>query len=331
MTKIVVDAMGGDYAPLEVVKGAIEAIKEYEVEVILVGLEDKIRAELKKYKFDSSRISVVHASEVVEMKDSPAASIRKKKDSSINAGIDLLKTGKADAFFSAGNTGACVCSATLFLGLLPGIERPGISIITPTLKGFSLVIDVGANIDPKPLHLLQYAIMAEAYLEFIFNIKRPRIGMLSIGTESSKGTDFIKECYQLLEKSGLNFIGNVEGKDIFSGNTDIIVCDGYVGNVALKVSESLAEMLFDFLRRELMSSWWNKLAVLFLKSSLRRFKRNTDYSEYGGAPLLGVNGSVIIGHGRSTAKAVKNGIRVAKAEFERSVNAHIIESIKKII
>ena len=331
MTKIVVDAMGGDYAPHAIVKGAVEAIKEYDIQVILTGPKDIVEAELKKYKYDHSRISVVHASEVVEMHESPATTIRKKKDSSINVGINLMKQGNADAFFSAGNTGACVCSASLFLGMLPGIERPGISIITPTLKGFSLVIDVGANIEPKHLHLLQYAIMAEAYLEFVFNKKRPKIGILSIGTESSKGTDFIKECYQLLEKSGLNFIGNVEGKDIFSGNTDIIVCDGYVGNVALKVSESLAEMLFDFLRRELMSSWLTKMAVLFLKSSLRRFKQNLDYSEYGGAPLLGVNGAVIIGHGRSSAKAVKNGIRVAKEEFERSVNAHIVESIKKII
>ncbi len=330
MTTIVVDAMGGDFAPREIVKGAVSAVKDFGIRVILTGQKQTIESELKRYSFGSGKITIVEASEIVAMDEPAATSVRKKKDSSISVGINLLKENKAQAFFSAGNTGAVVCAATLKLGLLEGIERPGISVLTPTLKDFSLVIDVGANIDPKPVHILQYAVMANSYLEYVFNKKSPTIGILNIGTESSKGTDFIKESFLLLEKSGLNFIGNVEGKDIFSGNTDIIVCDGFVGNVALKVSESLAEMLFVFLKRELMSNWFNKLAVLMLKSSLKRFKRNVDYSEYGGAPLLGVNGAVIIGHGRSSAKAVKNGIRVAKEEVERSVNEHIVESIRKI-
>ena len=326
--KIIVDAMGGDFAPGVVIDGAIAAVEEYDVEVVLVGDEPKINSLLKKAKYSGNRISVNHASEVIEMSESAATSVRRKRDSSIVVGLNLVKEGRGEAFFSAGNTGAVVCAATLGLGLLPGIERPGIAIVTPTLKGISLIIDVGANIDAKPSQLLQYGIMADAYSRYILNRTNPSVGLLNIGEEEAKGTGFIKETYELLEKSNLNFIGNVEGKDLFSGKCDVIVCDGFVGNIALKVSESAAETMQIFLKRHLLSNTMGKIGLLFLMPSLKRFKKELDYSEYGGAPLLGVNGVAIIGHGRSNVKAIKNAIRAAKEEVERKFNEKILEAIR---
>jgi len=326
--KIVVDAMGGDYAPQVVITGSLEAVKEYDLEVILVGDQDKINALLKKAKYTGKQISVQHATEAIEMCEPAANSVRRKRNSSIVVGLNLVKEGKADAFFSAGNTGAVVCAATLELRLLPGIERAGIGIVTPSLKGNSLIIDVGANIDAKPTQLLQYGIMADAYCKNILNKINPSVGLLNIGEEEKKGTDFIRESYELLEKSKLNFIGNVEGKDLFSGKCDIIICDGFVGNVALKVSESAAEAMQTFLKRHLLSNIWGKIGLIFMMPSLKRFKKEIDYAEYGGALLLGVNGVVIIGHGRSSVKAIKNAIRVAKEEIERQVNTKILEALK---
>ncbi len=326
--KIVVDAMGGDHAPGVVIDGSLAAVKEYDVEVILVGDKPKIEQLLKKAKYTGSNISIVHAPEVIEMCESAATSVRRKRNSSIVIGLNLVKEGKADAFFSAGNTGAVVCAATLELRLLPGIERPGIGLITPTLKGISLIIDVGANIDPKPTQLLQYGIMADAYCKNILNKPNPTVGLLNIGEEEKKGTEFLREAYELMGKSKINFIGNIEGKDLFSGKCDIIVCDGFVGNVALKVSESAAEAMQIFLKRHLLSNIWGKIGLIFMMPSLKRFKKELDYAEYGGALLLGVNGVVIIGHGRSNKKAIKNAIRVAKEEVERQVNIKILEAIK---
>ena len=326
--KIIVDAMGGDHAPRVVIEGAVAAVKEYEIEVGLVGDEAKIKSLLKKARYDGSNISIYPAQEVIEMFESAAASVRKKRNSSIVVGVNLVREGQGDAFSSAGNTGAVVCAATLGLGLLPGIERPGIAIVAPTLKGISLIIDVGANIDPKPTQLLQYGIMADAYFRYILNRANPTVGLLNIGEEDVKGTEFIRETHELLEKSSLNFIGNVEGKDLFTGKCDIIICDGFVGNIALKVSESAAEAMQVFLKRHLLSNPLGKLGLVFLKTSLSRFKKELDYAEYGGAPLLGVNGVVIIGHGRSNAKAIKNAIRVAKEEVERKFNEKILEAIK---
>ncbi len=326
--KIVVDAMGGDYAPDVIIQGSMDAVKEYAVEVILVGDQPKIEALLKKAKYTGNRISVQHAAEAIEMCEPAANSVRRKRQSSIVIGLNLVKEGKGDAFFSAGNTGAVVCAATLELRLLPGIERPGIGIVTPTLKGVSLIIDVGANIDPKPTQLLQYGIMADAYCKNILNKANPSVGLLNIGEEEKKGTEFIREAYDLLEKSKLNFIGNVEGKDLFKGKCDIIVCDGFVGNVALKVSESAVEAMQIFLKRHLLSNIWGKIGLIFMMPSLKRFKKELDYAEYGGALLLGVNGVVIIGHGRSNKRAIKNAIRVAKEEVERQVNSKILEQLK---
>lgn len=332
MVKVAVDAMGGDYAPQVVIQGVVEAVRKFDVFVYLVGPSQRIKSELAKHrKFDRSRIEVVHAEEIVEMHESPASAIRKKKNSSICLGIDLCREGKADAFFSAGNTGAVVCGATLRLGLLETIERPGIAIVMPNLVGVSLIIDAGANIDPKPVHLLQYGIMGSAYYEQILCKKNPTVGLLNVGEEETKGTEFMKETYQLLEHSPVNFIGNVEGKDIFSGNCDVIVCDGFVGNVTLKVSESISETIAFFLRKELLSSIWGKLGYLLARPCFKRFKKKIDYSEYGGAPLLGVNGVVIIGHGRSTAKAVMNAIRFAKDEVERHINENITQQSKKLL
>ncbi len=325
--KIIVDAMGGDFAPRVVIEGAIAAAKEYNVEIVLVGDEEKIKSLLGKFAYKGSNISMHPASDVIGMSEPAATSVRRKRDSSIVVGLNLVKEGRGDAFFSAGNTGAVVCAATLGLGLLPGIERPGISIVVPTLKGISLIVDVGANIDAKPLHLFQYGIMANAYFRYILNRPNPKVGLLNIGEEESKGTEVIKETRDLFEKSNLNFIGNVEGKDLFSGKSDIIVCDGFVGNVALKVTESVAETMQIFLKKHLLSSPLGKIGVLFLRPSLMRFKKELDYSEYGGAPLLGVNGVVIIGHGRSNAKAIKNAIRVAKEEVERKFIEKILEAI----
>ncbi len=327
--RIVVDAMGGDHAPQVVVEGAISAVKDYGVEVILVGDEPRISALLKKYKYNGTQISVQPATEVIDMHDSAATSIRRKKDSSIVVGLNLVKEGKADAFFSAGNTGAVVCGATLTLGLLPGVERPGIGIAIPGVKGPCFVIDVGANIIPKPLHLLQYGIMAEAYTQYILNKPNPTVGLLNVGEEETKGTDFVKETHELISQSKLNFIGNVEGRDIFSGRCDIIICDGFVGNVALKITESAAEAMQTFLKRHLKSNPMAIFGYMLLKTSFARFKKEIDYSEYGGAPLLGVNSVVIIGHGRSNVNAIKNALRVAKAEVERGVNQKILEAINQ--
>ncbi len=326
--RIIVDAMGGDYAPEVVIEGAIVAAQEYNHDIVLVGDQPKIEALFKKHKYTQGKVSIQHSQEVIGMHESPATSVRRKRNSSIVVGLNLVKEGKGDAFFSAGNTGAVVCGATLGLGLLPGVERPGIAIVTPTLKGNALIVDAGANIDPKPTHLLQYAIMGVAYCQNILNKPDPVIGLLNVGEEESKGTEFIKDTYELLAKSSLNFIGNVEGKDLFSGKCDIVLCDGFVGNVALKVIESTAEAIQTFLKRHLLkSNFIEKLGLMLLKNTLSTFKKEMDYSEYGGAPLLGVNGVVIIGHGRSNVKAIKNAIRVAGEEVERQVNEKIMKEI----
>lgn len=327
--KIIVDAMGGDYAPDVVVEGAVAAAKEYGTEIVLVGDEPKIRQLLHKHPYPAALISVVHTTEVITMDDSPATSVRRKRNSSIVVGLKLVKEGKGDAFVSAGNTGAAVCAGTLGLGLLPEVERPGIATLMPSLKGFFLIIDVGANIDPKPMHLVQYAVMADTYVRTIFHKQRPTVGLLNVGEEESKGTGFLKETFELLSKSDLNFIGNVEGKHLFAGECDIVVCDGFVGNVVIKTAESLGESLQVSLKKHILASPAGLLGALLLKPAFKAFKKDIDYAEYGGAPLLGVNGVVIIGHGRSNAYAVKNAIRVAKEEVENKFTEKILEAIRQ--
>jgi len=327
--RIAVDAMGSDRSPYVEIEGAIEAAKEFRHEIILVGDEAILKKELERYRPYPKNITTYHASEVVGMAEPAITPIRKKKDSSISICVELIKKGVADALVSAGNTGAVVCAATLNLGLLPGVERPGIAIVFPSLKGPSLIIDVGANIDPKPTHILQYGLMADAYSKRILGRSNPTIGLLNVGEEVTKGTDFVKETHALLSASRLNFIGNVEGRDIYTGKRDVILCDGFVGNVVLKVSESVAFTITELLKRELKSSLLARFSVVLAKSAFRNFKRKIDYAEYGGAPLLGINGAVIISHGSSNPKAIKNAIRVACEFNEKAVNDHIMEEIEK--
>ena len=326
--KIVVDAMGSEIGTSVEVEGAIQAVKEYGYEVILVGDETVIKRELDKRGGSHGKIAVVHAPERIEMHEPAALSVRRKRKSSIVVGLDILKREEADSFVSAGNTGAVVCAATLSLRMLPGVERPGIAIAIPTMTGRTVIIDVGANIDPKPMHLFQYAIMADAYCRYILHKPNPKIGLLNVGEEESKGTEFIKEAHALISESKLNFIGNIEGRDIYVGNTDIVLCDGFVGNVILKVSESVADTLVKMIKKEIQSSIIATFGALLASSAFKSLKKKMDYAEYGGAPLLGIDGRCIIGHGSSTPKAIKNAIRVA-AEFKtQDVNKHILEGLE---
>ena len=325
--KIVVDAMGGDFAPENVVAGAVDAVKEYNVSVTLVGVSERIEAELKKYQYPKDLIEIVHAPDVVAMNDAATVVIRQKKQSSISVGMALLKKEGYDAFVSAGNTGACVAASTFILGMIPGVDRPGIGCVFPSLKKFTFIIDVGANTAAKPEHLLQYAKMAKVYAREILNRPQPSIGLLNIGEEECKGTGLEQEAHKILEEKEPLFVGNVEANEVFTGKTDCIVCDGYVGNITLKVAEDLMESVGKLLKREIKKSPVAILGALLLKSSLSEAKKSVDYSEYGGAPLLGVNGLVLISHGRSNPKAIKNAIRAAKEQVEHNVLKKIKEEM----
>ncbi len=326
--RIVLDAMGSDKAPGVEVEGALAAVKEFGCEVVLVGEESKIKEELAKHGEVSDKISIVHAPERIEMHDPAAISVRRKRLSSIVIGLDILKKDEADGFVSAGNTGAVVCAAALSLRLLPSIERPGIAVVYPTLKGTSVMIDVGANIDTKPLHLLQYGIMADAYAKYILHKTNPTVGLLNVGEEESKGTEFIKEAHILLSESKLNFIGNIEGREIYRGNADIVLCDGFVGNVILKVSESIVDTLVKALKQEIRANFIATIGAALARSAFMGLQKKMDPSEYGGAPLLGVDGRCIISHGSSNSKAIKNAIRVAVEFKTQDVNKHIVEELE---
>jgi glycerol-3-phosphate acyltransferase PlsX len=326
--RIAVDGMGGDRAPSAIVDGAVEAAREFNYELIIVGDKTTLKRELSRHRRCPENIIVEHASEVVGMDEPPAVSVRKKRHSSIAVGIELIKRGEADAFISAGNTGAVVCSATLNLGLLPGVERPGISIVFPTFMGVSMLIDVGANIDPRPIHLLHYGIMGDAYCKYILGKEKPNIGLLSIGEEASKGTDFVKETHKLLEDSRLNFTGNIEGQNVFTGRCDVILCDGFVGNVVLKVAEGIGAAIIKLMKSKVKNRPVAQLGALLSKTAFMRLWKDLDYTEYGGAPLLGIDGSIIISHGSSTAKAIKNAIKKGAEFKENELNKHIVEEIE---
>ena len=326
--KIAIDGMGGDRAPRAIVDGVIMAAKEFDYELVLVGDKTVLRRELSRYRKCPDNILIEHASEVIAMDDPPAVSVRRKRNSSIAVGIELMKRGEADAFISAGNTGAVVCSATLSLGLLPGIERPGISIVFPTFKGVSMMIDVGANIDPRPIHLLHYGIMGDAYCKYILGKSEPSIGLLSIGEEASKGTDFVKETHKLLDESKLNFVGNIEGQDAFTGRCDVVLCDGFVGNIVLKVAEGIGAAITKLMKTQIKNRPLAKLGALLSKTAFMKLWKDLDYTEYGGAPLLGIDGRVIISHGSSTAKAIKNAIRKGAGFKENELNRRIVEEIE---
>jgi glycerol-3-phosphate acyltransferase PlsX len=328
--KIAVDAMGGDNAPQAVVAGAVQAAKEYGVGIILVGIEQLVQQELRKYtQAGTLPIEVRNATEVVDMLDSPATVFRRKKDSSIRVANELVKSGEAVAVISAGHTGAAMATSLFVLRPVEGVERPAIATFMPTVKGTSLILDVGANVDCKPNHLLQFAIMGEVYAKYLLKIPNPRVGLLSIGEEETKGNELTKEAFKLLTETSLNFIGNVEGRDVMSGNADVIVCDGFIGNVVLKVSEAVAEAIGVFIRENIGTSLARKLGYLLMRPAFRSLKRRVDYAEYGGAPLVGINGISIIGHGRSSDLAVKNAIRVAAELAKSEVNKHIREDIEK--
>lgn len=329
--KVVLDAMGGDNAPQVPVRGAVQAAKDFGIKVFLVGDESKIKKELSRYSYPSERIEVVHADDSVPMEEKPSKAL-KQKNSSIHVGMKLLKEGKADGFVSAGNTGAVMAIALLTLGRLKGVERPAISTILPNLKGKTFFLDVGANVDCKPIHLLQFTIMGEAYARYVLKNENPKVGLLNIGEEEGKGNELTKETYKLLKSAkekGLNFVGNAEGRDIYSGKFDVVVCDGFVGNVALKLSENLAKILAKILKEEIENHFVSRIGAVTLKPAIKGFKKRIDYAEWGGAPLLGIKAPVIISHGSSNAKAIKNAIKVASQFAESHLNERIEENIEK--
>jgi len=316
VVKIAVDAMGGDHAPGVVIEGVVDYIRENShddsYKIILVGKEKEIHKELKKYKnYRSDRLEIVDALEEISMKEHFLSYWRKREETSIKKAIDLVKNEKAKAMVSAGNTGAVMALAKTVLGSMKNVDRPALAIMLPTLKGSSLLVDVGANTDSKPHNLVEFAMMGKIYLENIFNIKNPRIALMNIGEEEVKGNELTKTTHNLLKQLDINFIGNVEGRDVYIGEADLIVTDGFTGNVTLKVSEGVVEVMLSMLRREIMSNIFSKIGFFFLKKSLKRIRKKLDYSEYGGSLLLGVNGIVVIGHGRSNAKAIKNAIHLS--------------------
>jgi glycerol-3-phosphate acyltransferase PlsX len=323
--RIAVDAMGGDHAPAAVVEGALQAAREFGYRILLVGREVEVRAEVRRAGGAASEVEVVHAADVVEMHEPPVLALRRKKQSSIRVGAHLVREGRADGFVSAGNTGAVMAGSKVALGTIHGIDRPAVCAILPNLKGRSVWLDVGANVDCRPHHILQFSLMGTLYAREILKVPSPRVGLLSIGEEDTKGNELTKEVFREMQGAGLNFIGNVEGRDIFNGNCDVIVCDGFTGNVSLKAIESVAEMLLVFLKNELNGSLLAKAGMLLAYPALRRYKRTIDYAEYGGFPLLGVRGSVIIGHGRSSPKAIKNAVRACARCVESRVNDRIQE------
>jgi glycerol-3-phosphate acyltransferase PlsX len=328
--KIAVDAMGGDNAPHAVVAGAVHAAREFGAGIILVGIEQMVQAELKKHPFAKSLpIEIRNATQVVDMHDSPATVFRRKKDSSIRVANDLVKSGEAVAVISAGHTGAAMATSLFVLGPIEGVERPAIGVFMPTVKGRCIVLDMGANVDCKPNHLLQFAIMGEVFAKHLLKNPNPRVGLLSIGEEETKGNELTKEAFKLITETSLNFIGNVEGRDVMMGKVDVIVCDGFIGNVVLKLSEAVAEAIGVILKENIGDNLIRKLGYFMMKPAFRALKRKMDYAEYGGAPLLGVNGVSIISHGRSSDRAIKNAIRVAMELAKGEVNRHIQEDIER--
>ncbi len=321
--RVALDAMGGDNAPGEIVAGAVQAARAYGFGVYLVGREDAIRAELAKHDTQGLDLPIIHTDEAIAMDEHPANAVRRKKNASMTLALQQVRDGQALGAVSAGNSGAMMAASLFTLKRIAGVERPALGGIFPTKDGTCLVIDLGANTDCKPEYLQQFALMGAIYMERIFNISAPRVGLLANGEEESKGNQLVIEAHSLLKRNahtlGLNFIGNVEGRDIPVGNADVVVCDGFVGNVVLKLSEGLAETLLGMVRAEMTSSLPRKLAAAVLRPGLREMGRRLDYAEYGGVPLLGVNGSAIISHGRSNAKAIKNALRVARQTAETGV------------
>jgi len=324
--KIAVDAMGGDYAPEEIVKGSVLAAKEYKVSVLLVGQVEKVQAELDKYDTTGLDIEIVKADEVIEMCEAPGSAIRRKKDASIVVAVDQVAKGKAQGLVAAGSTGAAMAASLFGLGRLSGIDRPAIALVLPTMDKPVVLIDAGANSECVPENLYQFAIMGSAFSTKVLSVDSPRVGILNIGGESGKGNTLAQDTYKLFtsrENSTLNFIGNVEGRELFTGICDVVVCDGFVGNVTLKVTEGVASMMIRQFKDQLSSSLLARIGAWVAKPALLKLRKKTDYNEYGGALLLGIKGTCVISHGSSKALAIKNAIKVAKESVEKDVNGKI--------
>ena len=325
--KIVVDAMGSDGYPKPDVEGAVLAAREYGVEIVLVGKKDVVEPELARYPTAGLSISVVHASQIIEMQEHPAAAVRSKRDASMVVAMQMLKRGEVDAFVSAGNSGGCLASAIFYLGRIKGVERPALSSVFPTRKGPCFMLDIGANTDCKPVYLQQFAIMGSLYAENVLGISKPRVAIVSNGEEEGKGSILVQETVPLLKTSGVNFVGNIEGKDIPAGMADVVVTDGFTGNVIVKLSEGVAKFMLDMIKEEIKARPLAVVGAALAKSAFAQVRKRLDYREYGGGVLLGVDGVVIVGHGRSDAVAIKNAIRVAKQTVETGVLPSIRESI----
>jgi phosphate acyltransferase len=331
MTIIALDAMGGDHAPRAEVDGAVLAAREWDVRVLLVGIEEAIEQELKRHRWRNLPIEIVPATEVITMTDSPSHAFRKKRNSSVHVAARMVRDGKADAMVSAGNTGAVMATARFTLGTLPSVDRPALAAPFPTSRGGAAVLlDVGANVDSKAVQLEQFAVMGEIYYRTIFGTRRPRVALLSIGEEEMKGNELTREAHNLLKATTLNFVGNVEGREVFAGNVEVIVCDGFVGNVALKISEGVAHHISVILKKALQSTLASQVGYVLSRNAFKEFKKKVDYAEYGGAPLLGVRGIVVIGHGGSNANAIKNAIRVADELCRSKVNEKIEQELSVV-
>ncbi len=327
--RVAVDAMGGDNAPAVEVEGAVAAVREFGIPVTLVGDSERLQQELAKHDCKGLDISIKHASEVVGMHESASDAIRKKKDSSVRVSFDLVKEGEADAVVSAGNSGATMAVGMFVLKRIKGIERPGIATIFPTLRGKTLILDVGGNVDCKPVHLVQFAIMGEVYARYVMNIENPKVGLLSNGEEASKGNELTRETNSILKNAPFNYVGYIEGRDIFNGMVEVVVCDGFVGNVVLKLSEGLVEAAVSMLKEEIKQSLLSKIGYLLARRAFKNFKKKVDYSEYGGAPLLGIDGVAMICHGGSSAKAIKNAIHFAHDYALKGVNQRMAEKLEE--
>jgi len=328
--KVAVDAMGGDNAPEAIVEGAVLAAKELDLdEVILVGDQALVERELDKLRWSGSNLTIVHTPQAVQMHESPARALRARRDTSISVAVDLMKDQRCEAVVTAGNSGAAMAISMWKLKKLEGVERPALASIHPSLNGVSILIDAGGNVDCKPIHLVQFAIMGEIYAGSVLGKDRPLVGVLSNGREDSKGNELTKKVHAILKKSGLNYIGYVEGSDIYSGTADVIVCDGFTGNVALKSSEGIADSFIVMLKTEILKSLWARIGYFFMRKAQENIKRRVDYSEYGGVPLLGINGTCFICHGHSSPKAITSAIRAASEYVRNDINRLLIDALRE--
>lgn len=327
--KVAIDAMGGDHAPQAIVEGAVLAAKELDLdEVILVGDEVLVERELSKHHWTGSNLTIIHTPHAVQMHESPGKALRARLDTSISVAVDLMKDGKCEAVVTAGNSGAAMAISMSKMRKLEGVERPALASIHPARNTVSILIDAGGNVDCKPINLVQFAIMGEIYAGFILGKDRPRVGLLSNGKEDSKGNELTRKVHAILKQTGLNYIGYVEGRDIYSGTADVIVCDGFTGNVALKSSEGIAESFIAMLKTEIRKSLWARIGYFFMRKAQEHIKRRVDYSEYGGVPLLGINGTCFICHGHSSPKAVTNAVRAAYEYVRKDINRLLIHALR---